>query len=233
MKEFTKFTKEVHALSNKKKARTMQGFFKTGKGEYGEGDIFLGLTTPEQRNISKFYNSLTFPELTRLLYSRIHEYRAIALFILIEQYNTGNDKDKLKIFNFYIKHILRVNNWDLVDGSAPYIMGEYLLKKPRKILYEYAQSKNLWKRRVAIISTFTFIKHNDFKDTIKIATLLLYDDHDLIHKAVGWMLREVGKKDLKYEERFLKKYYTIMPRTTLRYAIERFPEHTRTRYMKK
>jgi len=209
--------KDLQKLSNPKQAKILQRFFKTGKREYGEGDIFLGIKVPEQRKIAKKYN-LNLNDIQKLLNSRIHEHRLVSLFILIDKYKKSNEKKN--IFNLYLKNTKNINNWDLVDLSAPNIVGNYLLDKPRKILYKLAKSKSLWKKRIAILATFEFIKNNEFKDAIKISELLLNDKHDLIHKGTGWMLREVGKRNQAIEEKFLKKYYRTMPRTMLRYAIK-------------
>ena len=224
--------KDLNKLGTKKRAEASAWFFKTGKGEYGEGDVFLGITVPEQRKIAKKYFNLSLNNLKILISSKIHEYRLISLFILINKYKKSDNKDKKKIFNFYLKNTKCINNWDLVDISAPNIVGDYLLSKDKKILYKLAKSKNLWERRISIISTFRFIRENQFKDTLKISEILLNDEHDLIHKAVGWMLREIGKRDQKIEEKFLKKYYKTMPRTMLRYAIEKFEENKRKSYLK-
>jgi len=222
--------KDLQKLSNPKQAKILQRFFKTGKREYGEGDIFLGIKVPEQRKIAKKYN-LNLNDIQKLLNSRIHEHRLVSLFILIDKYKKSNEKKN--IFNLYLKNTKNINNWDLVDLSAPNIVGNYLLDKPRKILYKLAKSKSLWKKRIAILATFEFIKNNEFKDAIKISELLLNDKHDLIHKGTGWMLREVGKRNQAIEEKFLKKYYRTMPRTMLRYAIERFSEEKRKFYLGK
>ena len=225
--------KDLNKLGTKKRAEASAWFFKTGKGEYGEGDVFLGLTSQEIKDVSKKYlEEANFNNLQKLLNSKIHEYRIAVLRILIEKYQKADEKDKKKIFNFYLKNTKHINNWDLVDISAPNIVGDYLLSKDKKILYKLAKSKNLWERRISIISTFRFIRENQFKDTLKISEILLNDEHDLIHKAVGWMLREIGKRDQKAEEKFLKKYYKTMPRTMLRYAIEKFEENKRKFYLK-
>ncbi|MBU1164439.1 DNA alkylation repair protein [Patescibacteria group bacterium] len=233
MAKLNELKKELDKLKNKKQALLLQGFFKTGKGQYGEGDIFLGIKVPVQRKVSKKYNNLTLGELQKLLTTKIHEYRLIALFILIAQYNKSNESQKKKIFQFYLKNTRNINNWDLVDLSAPNIVGTYLLDKKREVLYKLAKSKNLWEKRISILATYAFIRQNDFSDTLKISKILLNDDHDLIHKAVGWMLREVGNRDMKIEEVFLKKHVKQMPRTMLRYAIEKFPEKKRQNYLKK
>ena len=221
--------KELKTKANPKKAEARQRFFKTGPGEYGEGDIFLGVTVPDARELAKKYNNLTIEEVTKLLHSEIHEERQVALFIMVNRFQTGENKEK--IYNLYLKNTTHINSWDLVDLSADKIVGAYLLGKPKSILYILAKSKSIWERRISVIATFDFIKHNKFKETFKIAKILLNDEHDLIHKAVGWMLREVGKRDLEREEKFLKEYYKEMPRTMLRYAIEKFPEKKRKRYL--
>jgi len=229
----TQLKKELKKLSNPKQAEILQGFFKTGKGEYGEGDIFLGVKVPIQRKVADKFQELSLKDIEKLLKSKIHEHRLTALFVLIEQYERADKKKRARTFNFYLKNTRNINNWDLVDISAPKVVGDYLLNKPRNILYKLAKSDNLWERRIAIISTFTFIRNNEFRDTLKIAEILLNDKHDLIHKAVGWMLREVGKGDQKIEEEFLKKHYLKMPRVMLRYAIERFEEKKRKFYLSK
>ena len=225
--------KELKKLSNPKQAKIFQRFFKTGKGEYGEGDIFLGISVPMQRKTAVKFKQLPIKDLQALLNSAIHEHRMIALFILIKQYEKANQQEKKTIFYFYLKNTRNINNWDLVDISAPKIIGDYLLDKPRDILYRLCKSKNLWEKRIAILATMAFVKNNEFEDTLKISEALLCDEHDLIHKAVGWMLREVGKKNQKIEEKFLKKHYARMPRTMLRYSIEKFDEKKRKFYMSK
>ncbi len=224
--------KELRSKATLKRAKILQRFFKTGPGEYGEGDIFLGIKVPDSRTIVKKYSDIDFKEVEKLLHSKIHEERSVALGILIQKFQKGDEKQKEKVFKLYLKNTKNVNNWDLVDSSADKIVGEYLMDKPKNILYKLAKSKNLWERRIAIMSTFQFIKKNKFKETLKISEMLLSDSHDLIHKAVGWMLREAGKRSLATEERFLKKHYQKMPRTMLRYAIERFPERKRQAYLK-
>ncbi|MFC1769394.1 DNA alkylation repair protein [Nanoarchaeota archaeon] len=215
---------------NSKKAKLLSGFFKTGKGQYGEGDVFWGLMVPQQRKIAKKYSNLELKDIQNLLLSDVHEQRLIGLFIMIDQFKKGGRE---RIFNLYLKNIRRVNNWDLVDLSAPNIVGCYLENKDRSLLYKLSRSNNLWEKRISIIATAYFIRNNDFKDALKISEILLKDKHDLIHKAVGWMLREVGKKDKKVETRFLDKYHKVMPRTMLRYSIERFDEKERKHYMSK
>lgn len=230
----SQLTKDLQSLKNPEKAKIYQRFFKTGKGEYGEGDTFLGLTVPQQRKLVILYwRCISLPEIRKLLKSSFHEYRFTALAILVKKYRSGDEKEKDRIAKFYIQNRKGVNNWDLVDSSAPQILGDYLLERDRSILYQYAKSKNLWERRIAMLSTFAFINTKEYKDALAIAKILLHDDHDLIHKAVGWGLREIGKRDQAVEEKFLKKYYKVIPRTMLRYAIERFDEKKRKFYMGK
>jgi len=220
--------KELNAGGSKEKSKIYANFFKTGKGQYGEGDKFIGTTVPAQRKIAQKYIDLPLNDVKDLLYNKYHEYRLTGLFILVYKYQRNQDK---KIIDFYLKHRARGNNWDLIDCVADKLLGIYLLDKDRSILYKFAKSKSLWDKRISIITTFQFIKNNQFKDTLKISEILLNDKHDLIHKAVGWMLREVGKRDQRILETFLKKYYKKMSRTTLRYAIERFPENKRKAYL--
>lgn len=231
-----KYTDVIDALSklaNKKNSKLLARFFKTGKGQYGYGDVFIGVTVLKQRKIVKRFSTLPIAEIEKLLKLKIHEHRLTALLILVGQYKLGSKIIRKNIVNIYIKNLKHVNNWDLVDSSAHKILGEYLTNKPRDILYKLAKSKDLWKRRIAVISTFSFIQHYDFGDSLKIAEILLSDGHDLIHKAVGWMLREIGKKNEKILKLFLNKHTRNIPRTTLRYAIERFPENKRQKYLNK
>lgn len=223
---------EIRKLASPQKAKNLQRFFKTGKGQYGEGDVFLGLTVPESRKLAIKYENLPLAQIKKLLKSKMHEERLIALIILVHNFKNGTDQKRNRIYNLYLKSTRYINNWDLVDTSADLIVGQHLIDRDKSILYKLATSKNLWERRIAIIATWAFIKKNQFIETLKIAEILLNDKHDLIHKAIGWMLREVGKKDQKVEEDFLKKYYHKMPRTSLRYAIERFPKKLRTAYLK-
>ena len=226
--------KELQKGANPEKAAFFPSFFKTGKGQYGEGDMFIGATVPYQRSVARMFAHLPLAETKKLLYSKIHEHRLTALLILVRQFTTTTDRDmREKLATFYVDNMHRINNWDLVDLTAPNILGTYLLDKKRDILYKLAQSKNLWEKRIAIISTYSFIRQSDFKETLAIAEILLADTEDLIHKAVGWMLREVGKHDQKVEEAFLKKHYKTMPRTMLRYALEKFEPKKRTFYMKR
>ncbi len=224
--EFKKMSDQEHAIQ-------LQKYFKTGKGEYGEGDQFLGLRVPTVRKIAKKFNTLSIDEAEKFLQSPYHEERLFALFILIDLFKKGNEEDKKKIHELYLKNTKFINNWDLVDASAGPIVGVYLFKRDKEPIYTLTQSENLWERRIAIMATSYFIIHNQFSDTLKIAEMLLNDKEDLIHKAVGWMLREIGKRNLEIEESFLKKYYQNMPRTMLRYAIEKFPEEKRKSYLKK
>lgn len=195
--------------------------------------MFLGLSVPEQRNIARKHQNLPLHLIESLLNSRIHEERFTAIEILNFKYKKSSDKEKKKIVDFYLRHKKYINNWDLVDDSAPYILGNWLVDKDRDVLYKLAKSKTLWDRRIAIVSTFAFIKNNDFEDTLKISEILLGDKHDLIHKAVGWMLREIGKRDEKVLIDFLEKHASCMPRTTLRYSIERFDAKKRKVYLSK
>ncbi len=224
---------DLQKLKNKEKAKILSRFFKTGKGEYGEGDVFFGITVPDQRKVAKKYSNLNLEEVQDLFSSKIHEHRLVALLILIKKYKSSDAKVRKGFFDFYLKNTKNINNWDLVDLSASHIVGNYLLDKNKSILYKLAKSNDLWERRISIISTFEFIRNNRFEETLKISELLLNDRHDLIHKAVGWMLREVGKRDQEIEEQFLKKHYRNMPRTMLRYAIERFDKDKRKFYLVK
>jgi len=229
-----KIKKDFEKLKNPEKSSILSRFFKTDRGEYGEGDVFLGIMVPLQRKIAKrYWNTINLSDLQELLKSKIHEHRLTALFMLIFKYERSSDDEKKKIASFYLKNTKRINNWDLVDLSAPKILGEYLLNKNRKVLYRLAKSKNVWEKRIAMLSTFAFIKNNQFEDALKISEILINDSHDLIQKAVGWMLREIGKRNLKAEEIFLKRHFRKMPRTMLRYAIEKFPEKKRLAYLGK
>ncbi len=221
----------LRTLADKEKAGVLRSFFKTGPGQYGEGDIFLGIAVPMLRKLAKECDGVSLDTAAELLNSGIHEERLLALLMLVRTFSNGDDALKNTIYNLYLKNTRSINNWDLVDLSAPHIVGAFLIDKSRGPLYRLATSRDLWKRRIAILSTFAFIRQNDFTDTLGIAKILLSDEHDLIHKAVGWMLREVGKRSLPAEERFLKRYYRKMPRTMLRYAVERFPESKRRSYL--
>ena len=219
MEEIKRALKKV---SSKKKAKILQRFFKTGAGEYGEGDIFLGVVVPDIRKLSRKFQASDIRHIIKLLKSAIHEERLLALLILVLKYEKGKENEKKGIYQIYLSNTKYINNWDLVDLTAHHIVGNFLMDRSRKPLYLLAKSKILWERRIAVISTFHFIRNLQFEDTFNISKILLLDDHDLIHKAVGWMLREIGKKNLSVEEKFLKKHYKKMPRTMLRYAIEKF-----------
>lgn len=223
--------KELRDVSSEKTAQGQARFFKTGKGQYGYGDKFVGIKTPYlAKIIKKYWENIPFEELEYFVTHPIHEYRVFGFMCLVHKYEK-KDSDKGMIFRFFKKYIKYLNNWDLVDITTPHIIGNYLLNRDRKWLYKLAKSKRLWDRRISIISTFEFIRNNQFDDTFNICTLLLSDKEDLIHKACGWMLREIGKRNQNIEEKFLKKYYKTMPRTMLRYAIERFEESKRKKYL--
>lgn len=225
--------KRLKKLGNKKYAAVSQRFFKTGPGEYGEGDVFIGIRVPVLRKLAKAYSSeLAVAEIAILLRSRIHEERLLALLLLVGLFSKGDDAVRKSIYEMYLKNTKFVNNWDLVDTSAEHIVGAYLMGKNKAVLHRLAASGDLWERRISIMSTFHFIKRHEFSETLKISRMLLFDRQDLIHKATGWMLREVGKRHLQTEENFLKEHYNKMPRTMLRYAIEKFPEQKRQRYLK-
>lgn len=223
---------KILSLADPKLSINLQRFFKTGKGEYGEGDKFLGIGVPVIRTLAKSFCDLPLSSVERLIKSPYNEERLLGFLILNSQYKNADEKGKKNIFRFYFKNLRGVNNWNLVDLTAPNIIGFHLMNRNKTVLYKLAKSKNLWSRRIAIISTFQFIRQNQFDDTLNIAAQLLQDKHDLIHKACGWMLREVGKRNVKVLERFLKNNYAKMPRTMLRYAIERFPEKKRKAYLK-
>ena len=232
MKVVQEIRARLRKLGTKQRANVSRSFFKTGPGEYGAGDIFLGVTVPELRQLATEYQAITLTEVTQLLRSTIHEERLLALLIFCRAYTSGDGHIQKRIYELYLENTRHVNNWDLVDASAEHIVGAFLLDKSKKPLSALAQSKDLWERRIAVMATFHFIKRGEFAETLKIARILLSDKEDLIHKAVGWMLREVGKRHLQSEERFLKERYKKMPRTMLRYAIERLPESKRQRYLK-
>ncbi len=226
-----KVIEKLKSLSDSKIAKQSQRFFKTGKGEYGEGDKFLGIRVPVIRKVVKEFKDISLEDIVDVLQSEYHEIRLFAVLAMVAKYaKTQSEKDA--IYSAYIANRKYVNNWDLVDVTTPHIVGAFLYDKNREILYKFAKSADLWERRIAIIATFYFIRQNDFKDTLEISKILLHDKEDLIHKAVGWMLREVGKRSLETEETFLIKYYKLMPRTMLRYAIEKFEESKRQKYLK-
>ncbi len=223
----------IEKLSDVKKALILQKFFKTGKGEYAEGDIFLGIPVPVQRKVAKEYVDLSLFEIEKLLQSSIHEHRLVALLILVSQYERGDFEQKRHLFSFYLEHTSSINNWDLVDLTAPKIVGDFLLHQTREVLYQMVRSRRLWDRRIAVLATFTFIREHQFEDSFWLCEGLLADSHDLIHKACGWMLREIGKRDEKVLELFLKKHARVMPRIMLRYAIERMSEKKRKEWFGK
>lgn len=223
---------DLHSHADPKQAEILQRFFKTKEGEYGAGDIFLWLKVPVQRTIAKKYVDLDFATLQEMLDAKIHEYRLTALLILVLRNGKAKPDMKDQIFDFYVKNTKNINNRDLVDLTAPNVVWNYLLERDKKLLYKFAKSKNIRERRIAMVSTYTFLRVGEYEDTFNLAEILLHDTHDLIHKAVGWMLREVGKRSQFEEEKFLKLHYKTMPRTMLRYAIERFEEGKRQRYLK-
>ena len=223
---------ELNKAGNNEKAKFLARYFKTGKGEYGEGDVFIGLTVPQVRAIAKKYRDLPLSDVEKLLHSKIHEFRLTALLILCAKFEKAAEQERKKIVALYLRNTAHINNWDLVDLSSHEILGTFLLHKSRNILYTLAKSKNIWERRIAVISTFAFLRDNDTSDSIVLADLLLHDTHDLMHKAVGWMLRETGKRDGKILVDYLSTRYKTMPRTMLRYAIEKFPPSTREKYLK-
>jgi 3-methyladenine DNA glycosylase AlkD len=223
---------ELADLSNPEDAAFLQRYFKTGPGQYGEGDLFRGIRVPVIRKLSRKYRDTPLGAAGLLLRSAYHEDRLLALLILMCKYTGADETGKSDIYKFYLEHTRYINNWDLVDLSALHIVGAYLDDRSRKALYSLARSKSIWERRIAVLATFYFIRKGDFAESLEIAALLLDDREDLIHKAVGWMLREIGKRDLKTEEDFLLRHYRRMPRTMLRYAIERFPLDKRFGYLR-
>ena len=222
---------DLQGLADPERAKILLRFFKTGKAQYGEGDVFLGITVPLQRALAKKYCHLALKDIKRLLLSEVHECRLVALLILTIQFKKADEGNRRKIVDFYLSNTGRINNWDLVDLSAERILGDYLISKDKSVLYSLARSQDIWERRIAVMATFAFIKENVFEHTLLIGKMLLHDNHDLIHKAVGWMLREIGKRDLKSEEAFLERHHRSMPRTMLRYAIERFAPDRRRYWM--
>lgn len=224
--------KELGSLGDARTASFLQRFFKTGPGEYGAGDIFRGIRVPVLRKLAKKYEGITLADCERLLHSSYHEDRLLALLILVRHYAKGDDATKAKVYDLYLKNARFINNWDLVDVSVPHVVGAFLWDKDRRSLYRLARSNNLWERRIAMMATFYFIRRGEFDDALEVARILLSDHEDLIHKAVGWMLREIGKQNRETEEEFLSKHYKRMPRTMLRYAIEKFPEAKRKRYLR-
>lgn len=226
-----KMQQSLRLYATKEKAALLQRFFKTGPGEYGEGDKFLGVMVPNIRAVAKEFHDAPLSEITKLMRSEWHEERLLALLILVSKFERGDEAIRKKVCALYLRSTKYVNNWDLVDLTAPKIVGPALDGGSRSLLYRLVRSKNLWERRIAILATFHFIRQSNFNDALALARALLDDEHDLMHKAVGWMLREVGKKDVAVLEGFLKQHLRKMPRTSLRYAIERFPEAKRKRYL--
>ena len=224
--------KDLEDLSDPAKAEFLPRFFKTLPGGYAEGDVFVGVSVPNARAVAHKYRDLPISQVNHLLHSGIHEHRLTALLILVDKFTKADPAGREKIVRFYLGNLKHINNWDLVDLSADKILGAYLFDKDRTVLYELSDSGNLWSQRVSIMSTFFFIRNGQFDDTFRLAERMLNHTHDLIHKAVGWMLRETGKREKKAEERFLKKHYKVMPRTMLRYAIEKFSPEERARYLK-
>jgi len=223
---------QLAAVADPARAKSSAGFFKTGAGQYGEGDVFIGVTVPQQRIVAREFRDLPLAEIERLLASKIHEERLTALIILVDSYERGNDDTQAAIYAFYLDHLSQVNNWDLVDSSAAQIVGTHLLDRKRNALRNLARSKSMWERRVAMVATYAFIRRGEHEDAFAIAELLLTDEHDLIHKATGWMLREVGKRASETElRRFLTEHAAHMPRTALRYAIERLPPTERKSWL--
>jgi 3-methyladenine DNA glycosylase AlkD len=231
METVKQIQQRLRSFATKEKAAVLQRFFKTGPGQYGEGDRFIGVMVPQVRQVVKEFADAPLSGALKLLRSPVHEERLLALLLLVHQFERGEDGDRKRIYTQYLKSTKYINNWDLVDLSAPKIVGPYLEGRSRQPLYRLVRSRNLWERRIAILATFHFIRQSDFTDALALAGILLDDDHDLMHKAVGWMLREVGKKDVGTLEGFLRNHHQHMPRTALRYAIERFPEAKRKKYL--
>jgi 3-methyladenine DNA glycosylase AlkD len=223
---------KLKSLGSPERAEMSKRYFKTGPGQYGEGDIFYGSSATEMRGLARDYQALAEDEILKLLRSPFHEERAVALLIFVRRFAKADRSLRQRIYELYLAHTAFINNWDLVDASAPHVVGAYLADKSRRPLYRLVSSKSLWERRISIVSTFQFIRQNDFSDTLALSQRLLADKEDLIHKAAGWMLREVGKRDGDAARTFLAEHYQRMPRTMLRYAIERFPEAERQAYLK-
>lgn len=223
----------LHSLASPETARILQGFFKTGPGQYSEGDVFLGIKTPEIRAVASEFPDISLDTAIGLLHSRLHEERLLALLFLMRHFSNGNTHERQSVYHAYLANSAWINNWDLVDLSAPHVVGAYLADQARTPLYQLVRSASLWERRIAMVATLHFIRHNDFDDTLQLAEQLLHDREDLMHKSTGWMLREVGKRDQTRLEIFLQQHCQAMPRTMLRYAIERFPETLRQAYLRR
>jgi 3-methyladenine DNA glycosylase AlkD len=224
--------KELQSIADSTRASLLQWFFQTKPGQYGEGDVFLGIYVPKQRLLVSAYWRMPLDEVEKLLQSKYHEARFCGQQILVKKYAKAKDDAIERIYDLLIKNLPSLNNWDLVDCTVPKTIGAHLYSRSRQQLFKWAKSRDLWQRRISIISTMWFIREGDYSDTLKLAEILLHDKHDLIHKAVGWTLREVGKKSFMTEKKFLDKHYKTMPRTALRYAIEKFPEILRQNYLK-
>lgn len=232
MEQVETWQNELYAIANPNKVKILSSFFKTGKNQYGEGDIFIGLTVPQNRNVAKKYINASFADISTMLSSQIHEFRLSALIALVLRFKKNKDDvSRLEIINFYLSHSRFINNWDLVDLSCPYILGEWLLTHSHDILFTLVKSTNMWEQRIAIVSTLTLIRNLRFDTTLALSKMLLTHPHDLIHKATGWMLREVGKRDVSILHKFLDTYAQFMPRTALRYAIEKLPDQERKHYL--
>jgi 3-methyladenine DNA glycosylase AlkD len=224
---------ELKALANEEKRLFLPRFFKTGKGEYGEGDCFLGVVVPNIRIVARRNKDASMDIIEALLTSKWHEVRMCALLILVQKCHKATDEERKAMFDFYLSHTKYINNWDLVDLTAPVVVGEYLANKQRDVLYRLAESDLLWDNRIAVVATLTFIRNNDLDDIYQLAIKLMNHPHDLMHKAIGWMLREAGKRDEQRLFDFVDTHRDVMPRTMLRYAIEKFPEDKRKYLMKK
>lgn len=224
--------RQLREATEPERAETLQRFFRTGPGEYGEGDVFLGVRVPETRKVARGFDALGEGDVLELLRSPIHEERLVALVMLVRRYERGDEAVCGRVYGLYLENTTWINNWDLVDASAPQIVGAHLLERDRTVLYRLARSSSLWERRISIMATFAFIRAGDFGDTLRLARVLLHDEHDLIHKATGWMLREVGKRDEEALIHFLEEHAPRMPRTMLRYAVERLDPRLRADLMK-
>ncbi len=232
MSQLATLRKELRRIADPEKAKTLHRFFKSGPGQYGEGDLFLGVMVPQSRELARrYYTLLTLADISRLLASRFHEERLLALLLLVLKFEKGDKRVQRDVYRLYCRSTKWINSWDLVDSSASYIVGPYLEKRNRAQLGRWSRSKNFWERRIAVLSTFAYIKQGSFEPFLEIAERLLGDEEDLIHKAVGWMLREVGKRDRKATEKFLNRHAKVMPRTMLRYALEHFPVAVKRAYM--
>ena len=223
--------KRLRRFASARDAQFLQHFFKTGPGEYGEGDQFIGVRVPAVRRLVCEFRGLALADTCELLHSPTHEERLLALLILVDAYERGDESERAAIFRLYLDNTAHINNWDLVDGSAPGIVGRHLEARPRKILFKLAGSPDVWKRRIAVLAAFHFIRRNEFAEILRLAEMLLLDRHDLIHKAAGWMLREAGKRDVAILRGFLEQYAARMPRTMLRYSIEKLPATERRRWL--